>query len=161
MASHLQRKLLAAGSRAPDFQLARLNGGQIRLAEIAANGPALLVFFKVTCPVCQMALPYLERIHVAGMPMFGISQDDSADTHDFAREFGLSFPMLLDSVEEDYPVSNAYGISSVPTMFLVEPDGTLAQVTEGWRKADIERLAALVGAAVFTPNDNVPAWKPG
>jgi hypothetical protein len=77
------------------------------------------------------------------------------------QEFGVTFPMLLDSEEDDFPASNAYGISSVPTMFLVERDGTLSRVLEGWQKAEIERLGDLAGVAVFRAGDNVPAWKAG
>jgi peroxiredoxin len=169
MASHRQRKLLDAGSHAPDFRLARLDGGETSLGEIAAQSPALLVFFKITCPVCQMALPYLERIHAAGgaagaasgLAIYGISQNDAEDTREFMQEFGVTFPMLLDSEEDDFPASNAYGISSVPTMFLVERDGTLSRVLEGWQKAEIERLGDLAGVAVFRAGDNVPAWKAG
>jgi len=162
MASNRQRKLLDAGLRAPDFRLARLEGGELSLAEITARGPALLVFFKISCPVCQMTLPFLERIHSAGsLPIFGISQDDARDTREFMREFGITFPMLLDREEARYPASNAYQISSVPTMFLVERDGILARVMEGWQKAEIERLGAMAGVAVFRPRDNVPAWKAG
>ena len=62
MALWKQRKLLAAWARAPEFQLQRLDGGETRLAEIVANGPALLVFFKVSCPVCQLTLPFLARL---------------------------------------------------------------------------------------------------
>lgn len=161
MASHRQRRLPDPGSLAPDFRLERLEGGQTRLAEIAAHGPALLVFFKITCPVCQMTLPYLDRLHTAGLPVYGISQDDADDTREFMREYEVGFPMLLDSAGDDYPASNAYRISSVPTLFLVERNGTLARVIEGWQKAEIERLGDLAGTAVFRPEDRVPAWKAG
>ena len=43
--------------------------------------------------------------------------------------------MLLDREEDDFPASNAYGISRVPTMFLVERGGTVARVIEGWSQA--------------------------
>ncbi|MGO9255535.1 MAG: peroxiredoxin family protein [Bryobacteraceae bacterium] len=165
MASHRQRRLVDAGLRAPDFRLARLNGGETSLAEIAANGPGLLVFFKVTCPVCQMALPFLERIHAAGaasgLPVYGISQNDAEDTREFMQEFGVTFPMLLDSEDSDFPASNAYGISSVPTMFVVGRDGKLSRVLEGWQKAEVERLGDLADVAIFRAGDNVPAWKAG
>ncbi len=162
MASRRQSKLLTAGSPAPDFRLTRLEGGETALAEIAARGPALLVFFKNTCPVCQMTLPFLDRIHRAGsLPIYGVSQDDAQDTREFMRQFGVTFPMLLDREEADYPASNAYGISSVPTAFLVERDGTVSRVIEGWQKAEVEGLGALAGVAVFRANDNVPAWKAG
>src|ERR1700687_5982422 len=98
MASARRRRILDPGSRAPDFRLPRVNGGVSALAELVAGGPAVLVFFKVTCPTCQMALPFLERIHAAGtLPIHGISQNDDEDTREFNREFGITFPMLLDT----------------------------------------------------------------
>jgi len=162
MASQRQRHLPATGSAAPDFRLERLEGGQTSLAEIVARRPAILVFFKITCPVCQMTLPFLERIHASGaLPVFGISQNDAEDTREFLQEFGVTFPMLLDGEEDNFPASNGYGISSVPTTFLVEGEGTLSRVIEGWQKAEIESLGALAGVAVIRPSDNVPAWKAG
>jgi peroxiredoxin len=102
-----QSEVLRAGHRAPDFTLARLENGAARgsadLAKLLAGGPALLVFFKSTCPVCQMTLPFLERIHRGRTPesldVFGVSQDDAETTQEFAGEFGIGFPMLLDTEE--------------------------------------------------------------
>ena len=58
-------------------------------------------------------------------------------------------------------MSNLYGISSVPTMFLVEPDGMISRVIEGWNRKDMEALAADADMTLFRPEDNVPAWKAG
>ena len=124
MASRRQRTLLDSGSRAPAYRLSRLEGGEVTLAELTARGRVLLVFFKVTCPVCQLTVPFLERLHASGnLAIYGISQNDAADTREFNSYFGATYPTLLDSEDDDFPVSNQYGISSVPTMFLVEPDG--------------------------------------
>ena len=69
-------------------------------------------------------MPFLERLHASGnLAICGISQNDAADTREFNTYFGATYSTLLDSEDEDFPVSNQYGISSVPTMFLVEPDG--------------------------------------
>ncbi|PWU02285.1 MAG: hypothetical protein C5B51_21195 [Terriglobia bacterium] len=155
-------KLLAAGSRATAFRLERLDGGEISLDEISAEGPALLAFFKVSCPVCQLTLPYLERIQTSGrLPVYGISQDDPEDTREFNRRFGISFPMLLDTEESGFPVSNNYGISSVPTLFLVERDGRVSRVVEGWNKLEIEGLGAQAGVNPFRQGESVPDWKAG
>jgi peroxiredoxin len=161
MAAWKQRQLPKVGSRAPDFRLPRLDGGEITLAEIAAGGPALVVFFKITCPVCQLTLPFLERIHSPALPIYGISQNGADETSEFNREFGVTFPVLLDTEESGYPVSNAFGISSVPSMFLVEKDGTVSRVFEGWRKREIEWLGGQAGVNPFRPSDYVPEWKAG
>ena len=156
------RQLPEVGARAPEFRLPRLDGGDISLAEIAAQGPALLAFFKNSCPVCQLTFPFLERLHQAGtLPVYGISQNDAGDTRAFAKRYRTTLPMLLDSEASGFPVSNAYGISSVPTMFLIERDGSIAQTVVGWRKQEIAALGATAGGSVIRPEDNVPEWKAG
>ena len=166
MASRRQHPILDPGSRAPAFRLPRLEGGPAALAEFTARGRVLLVFFKVTCPVCQLTMPFLERLHAAGslagtLDVCGISQNDVRDTREFNSQFGVTFATLLDTEDEDFPASNAYGIASVPTMFLVEADGVISRVIEGWNKMDMEALGAAAGMTLFRPEENVPAWKAG
>jgi len=164
MASSRRHDLLDTGTRAPDFKLARLEGSEVTLADLVAQGPAVLAFFKVTCPVCQMTFPFLERIHAAAasaLPIYGISQNGARDTRDFAREFGITFPMLLDSEDDEFPASNAYGISSVPTIFVVERDGTISSVSEGWDRRDIAALGERAGTNPLRPSDSVPECKAG
>jgi peroxiredoxin len=161
MAAFRIRKLLSAGSRAPDFRLQRLEGGEASLQDLISAGPALLVFFKVTCPTCQFALPIIDRIHSPGrLAVYTISQNDAEDTRDFNRRYGMTVPTLLDP-EDDYPTSNAYGISTVPTAFLVETGGTVSQVLEGWNKREVESLGKLAGVVVIRQTDNLPEWKAG
>ena len=162
MAAGKQPKLLDAGSHVPDVRLKLLSGGAATLREIAARGPVLLAFFKISCPVCQLTFPFLERLHAAGtLAVYGISQNDARDTREFNEDFGVTFPILLDHEAGGFPASNAFGISSVPTLFLVEPGGAISHVIEGWRKKEMEFLAAKAGAPVFRQGDNVPEWKAG
>jgi peroxiredoxin len=168
MASNRRRELLESGTRAPDFRLERLVDGnagpEVSLADLVARGPAVLVFFKITCPVCQMTLPFLERIHKASdgaLPIYGISQNEERGTRDFQRQFGITFPILLDREERDFPVSNSYGIASVPTIFVVEPDGSISSVTEGWSRRDVAALGERAGTNPLRPSDNVPELKAG
>ena len=161
---------LAAGVQAPAFALKDGDGKSHTLAEALKQGPVLLAFFKVSCPVCQMTFPFLERIHqgVKGktnVRVWGISQDDAGDTRAYAREYGCTFPLLLD--DSGYPVSNAYGLTNVPTLFLVKPDGTIQLTSVGFDRKDIEAAAAEFGKLtgqslrVFQPSDQVPDFKPG
>ena len=162
MAARRPHKLLATGSLAPEFRLPLLDGGEAGLRELRGRGPVLLAFFKITCPVCQMTFPFLERLHAAGtLQVYGISQNDAADTREFNREFEVTFPTLLDTEESGFPVSNDYGIASVPTLFLVEPAGTVSFVNEGWSKREIAWLGGQAGVSVIRQTDNVPEWKPG
>ncbi len=56
---------LATGTQAPDFELKTLDGKSFSLSAELARGPAVLAFFKVSCPTCQYALPFLERLYKA------------------------------------------------------------------------------------------------
>jgi peroxiredoxin len=159
-----------AGQQAPAFALNGADGHPFSLAEALRKGPVVAAFFKITCPVCQFTLPFLERLHETygdqRVSFWGISQDDARDTKEFCQELGVTFPALLD--EDGYPVSNQYGLTSVPTVLLVAPDGKVLVSSVGFSKADLERisseLARLLGrspAPVFKPDEVVPDYKPG
>jgi len=153
---------VATGAMAPTFQLTGLDGSTQSSQDILAGGPALLAFFKISCPVCQLTAPYLQRL--AGnnaVQVIGISQDDAGATREFMQRFGLTFPTWLDLSEHDYPASNAYGITSVPTLFLLERDGTISRMFAGFSRRDFEEIGARVGVSPFGPDDHVPEWKAG
>lgn len=154
--------LVAAGAAAPAFELTDLNGSRRSLKEILSAGPALLIFYKISCPVCRFTLPYLQCFAAnPSLQVIGISQDQASATRGLAESLGVSFPMLLDQAEAGYPASNAYGISSVPSLFLVESDGTIARAFNGFSKRDLEEIGARAGVAPFGPEDHVPEWKAG
>ena len=151
-------------THAPAFSASPSNGGApVSLSELLSDGPVVIAFFKVSCPTCQLAFPFLERLHSAGtgLRMVGVSQDDSKLTGQFAERYGVTFPILLDLAAEGYRASNAYGLTHVPAIFVVEPDGAISHAWTGFSRADLEKLALRARALVFRPDDNVPAWKAG
>ncbi|HTS34859.1 MAG TPA: TlpA disulfide reductase family protein [Candidatus Solibacter sp.] len=162
---------LANGTKAPQFELKTLEGKQFSLADELACGPVVLAFFKVSCPTCQYALPFLERLHQAygqnGVKVVGISQNEGKDTVKFCKEFGITFPMLLDDTRT-YPASNAYGLTNVPTIFWIAQDAQIEVSSVGWVKADfqeINRRMAEAGksapAVVFKPGEDVRDFRAG
>src|SRR5690348_5810190 len=92
---------ITAGVPAPKFNLHNAESGQFSLEEALKHGPVLLVFFKISCPTCQFTLPYLERLYQGlkgkSVPaIVGISQNNPKDTAAFVRQYGVSFPVLLE-----------------------------------------------------------------
>src|SRR3984885_7864582 len=151
-----------AGAQGPPFRLAGLDQSARSLDDILADGPALLAFYKISCPVCQLTAPYLQRLAASkAIQVIGISQDDASATRGFMQRFGVTFPTLLDLSSENYPASNAYGITSVPSLFLLERDGTIERSFNGFSKRDFEEIGVRAGVAPFGPDDQVPAWKAG
>lgn len=161
---------LAVGATAPDFKLKSLHGDIVSLASLLDRGPAVVVFFKVSCPTCQYALPFYERLFQTykkgKVSLIAVSQNNVEDTATFAREYGITFPMLMDDIP--YPVSNAYGLTNVPTIFWIEPDGEIAVTSAGWSKADFEKInrlmaehSAMAAPLLFRPNEDVRDFRAG
>jgi peroxiredoxin len=162
---------LATGKKAPDFSLRTLDGRSFSLAEELARGAVVVAFFKVSCPTCQYAFPFLDRLYKAygnrGVTMVGVSQNDAKETAAFVKEFGVSFPVLLDEIGK-YPVSNAYGLTNVPTIFWIAQDGEIEVSSVGWVKADFEQINRKLAeagkaapAVVFKPGEDVRDFRAG
>jgi peroxiredoxin len=153
--------------QAPAFSLKDLQGRTVNLNDLIKSASALVAFFKVECPTCQYTLPFVERLHQAlpNVSIIGISQSPAADTAAFAKKFQLTLPLLLD--DHDYATSRSYGITTVPSVFLIDKDGKILFAFEGWAKDDFEKLAQLLkpqgGPApiVFKQNESVQAFKAG
>ena len=162
---------LGTGTSAPDVALPAMDSNRFSLKDALARGPVLAVFFKISCPVCQFALPYIERIYKAyghrNVTIIGISQNPRKDTAAFIKEYGISFPVLLDDTES-YPVSNAYGLTNVPSFFWIAQDGEIELSSVGWVKKDIDeingRAAEIAGNGlrpVFRAGESVPDFRAG
>ena len=135
---------IVLGNVAPGFSLKSIDGNEFALGSALQRGPVVLAFFKVSCPVCKFTFPFLERVFKqyggGDLSFVAVSQDNAGASLDFAHEFGVTFPILLD--EAGYPVSNAYSLTSVPTFFLINPDGKVQVASEGFGKAEMEAITA-------------------
>jgi peroxiredoxin len=175
---------LPAGTKAPDFSLPAVvsgksdgrgdgkGGGKFSLQSALQQGPVLAAFFKVSCPTCQYTFPFLERIHKAHgnqkITIMGISQNDWHDTDVFVKEYGITFPVVLDD-PNGYAVSNAYGLTNVPTLFLIGQDGKIEITSVGWVKQEVEDINRKLAAAqqtslpplIFRPGEDVHDFRAG
>jgi len=162
---------LTTGKTAPTFELKTLDHKPFSLAGQLAHGPVVLAFFKISCPTCQYAFPFLERLYKAyghkGVSLIGVSQNDAKETAAFAKDFGITFPILLDDTRS-YPVSNAYGLTNVPTIFWIAPDREIEVSSVGWIKADFEQInrkmadiGKITPAPLFQPNEDVRDFRAG
>jgi peroxiredoxin len=162
---------LTAGTKAPDFELRALDGKRFVLREELARGPVVLAFFKVSCPTCQYAFPFLERLERAYghkvTKIIGVSQNDPRETAAFTKEFGVTFPVLLDDTRR-YPASNAYGLTHVPSIFWIAQDGEIEHSSVGWVKADFAELNRKLAemekispAVIFHPGEDVRELRAG
>lgn len=161
---------LTVGKAAPEVSLPDMRGKQFSLRDALKHGPVVLAFFKVTCPVCQYAMPFLERIHRAHQgkaQIVAVSQHPKKETQLFLREYKITMPVLLDDPEH-YPASNAYRLTNVPTVFLIAPGGEIEVSSVGWDRKDIEKINRRVAEqfslpvpALFHRGEDIIDSKPG
>lgn len=158
--------MLQTGDHAPEITLPLHGGGPGNTAslESLANGQStvLVVFFKISCPVCQYSFPFLERLSKGSLPVVAVSQDDALGTAEFHQELRITIPTLLDERSSRYPASNSYRISNVPSMFLIDLQTQRVLMSEsGFSKQAFEEWGRLAGVAPFLPNERIPVYRPG
>ncbi|MGH9152316.1 MAG: TlpA family protein disulfide reductase [Acidimicrobiales bacterium] len=160
---------LAAGAPAPPFELPDGTGAPRSLAQLTAAGPALLAFFKTSCPTCGLAFPVvgeLERRYGGAVPVAAVTQTPLAAALPWLEEHRFAGP-VLDDERGRFSVSAAYQVRSVPTLVLVD-GGRVVATSEGWDRDRMNRWASDLGALtgrpappVTTEGDGRPAYKPG
>ena len=162
---------LTPGTTAPDFTLQAMDGKPFSLREALARGPVIAAFFKVGCPTCQYAFPFLERLFQANgngnVTVIGISQNEKENTAAFVKQFGITFPVLLEDTRT-YAVSNAYGLTNVPSIFWIAQDGEIEISSVGWIRKEMEELNRRAAEAsgdglkpLFQPNEQIADFRAG
>ena len=131
------------GARAPDFQLQTLDGKMVKLSDLRGK-PVLLNFWATWCGPCRSEMPYLQQINdsysAKGLVLLAIDIAESpATVEKFMTELDLSMTVPMDT---DKKVAKAYGITAIPTTFLIDKEGIIRQKMVGAfpNKAAIETL---------------------
>jgi len=114
------------GYPAPDFTLTDLEGKRWTLSELRGK-PILLNFWATWCYPCRFEMPAIgavyERFVDQGFVVVAVNVLESRDrAAAFAEEFGLTFPVLLDSSGK---VADAYQARFIPTSFFVDREGVI------------------------------------
>lgn len=122
------------GFLAPDFELQTLDGQALRLSEQQGH-PVILNLWASWCLPCRTEMPALQRVHEMyadqGLVVLGLNttyQDRLADVQQFTGDYGVSFPILLDT---DGQTSRNYRLNALPTTFYIRADGSIADLIIG------------------------------
>lgn len=114
---------------APNFALYSLTDDMVELSNFRGQS-IILNFWASWCGPCRYEMPELIRIYETyqdkGLVILAVNmtfQDKLESVHDFADEFDLPFPVLLD---EDGTVTNEYHILGVPMTLFIKADGTIS-----------------------------------
>jgi thiol-disulfide isomerase/thioredoxin len=122
------------------------------LSTAALRGKVLIVNFWATwCPPCREEIPDLIALqdkYKGTLQIVGVSQDSGSieDVRQFAKQHGMNYPTVMSSpeIERLFP-----GIYALPTSFVIDRDGRIAQKHIGLLNASLTELEtqALAGLA--------------
>lgn len=133
----------AVGDKAPDFALSSISGKTVRLSEVTAQGPTVLVVLRgypgYQCPFCnRQAQDYIKNAQgftAAGARVVMVYPGSAKDLATHAQEFmanktfPVNFELLLDP---DYEFTNLYGLrwnapqeTAYPSTFLLDHHGSV------------------------------------
>jgi cytochrome c biogenesis protein CcmG/thiol:disulfide interchange protein DsbE len=139
---------------APGFRVTELNTGEPLSLESLRGTPFVLNFWASWCVACRDEAHVLEAAHrrwggdPARFRVIGIAiQDTPTDARRFAKRFGKTYYLALDSTAGD--ISLNYGLYGVPETFFVDADGIVAFKQIGAVTADViqEQVPKLIASA--------------
>ena len=113
------------GAIAPDFELASLDGGNVKLSSLRGKA-VLLNFWATYCGPCKVEMPWFVELQKEygpqGFQIVGVAMDDAStdDITKFAKELGVNYPILLGKEA----VGLSYGgVNVLPTTFFLDRNG--------------------------------------
>ncbi len=118
---------------APGFSLSTLNGSNFNLSDQRGHY-ILLNFWATWCGPCKIEMPSLNYLHEKfkgkSLKVIGISNDmfGTRVVEPYVKANKITFPILLDPQMD---ISKDYGITSLPTTFLIDPKGIIVGILHG------------------------------
>lgn len=133
------------GQPAPDFALKDASGKKISLSDY--KGRVVMINFWATwCPPCRQEMPSMESLfqeyNKKGFEILAVSSDSQAEkiVKPFMEFYELTFSALMDI---DGSVHSLYGVTSIPTTYIVDKNGNIAQKFMGprdWKDKNIKNM---------------------
>jgi len=122
------------GNLAPNFQLNNLDEESVALSDFLGK-PVLVNFWTSWCPPCRSEMPFIQDTFTdkkwadEGLVVLAIDIGESPSTvSEFVKEYGLTFPVLLDITRD---VSLEYNVRAIPTTFFIDRQGMIREIRIG------------------------------
>ncbi|MEH7459994.1 redoxin domain-containing protein [Bacillus sp. JJ1127] len=121
---------IEVGKIAPDFELSKLDGTTVKLSDLKGK-KVILNFWATWCGPCQQEMPDMEafyKTHKDDVEILAVNYTVSERANgeekvkQFAKEKGLTFPVLLD---KDISATTTYKVITIPTSYFVDTKGVI------------------------------------
>ena len=139
--------VLEAGTVAPAFEATDLDGNRLQLASALAGGPLILCFAHPVINASRLVVGYLRRMAeiAPAASVWVLSEGTEDETLRYARPNGtpyLAMPVAVDGCA----VAKAYGVTHLPTTYLIGTDGKVLRAYTGFNKPFLNTVALEVAA---------------
>jgi thiol-disulfide isomerase/thioredoxin len=154
----MEREFL--GAPAPAWKpLATVRGSvPSTLAELKGR-VVVIEFWASWCVACRLSIPTLnawkDRYGAQGLTVLGVTTDAPGLATEASIELGIDYAVLSD---EDGDTSRVYRAMALPTLFVIDRDGTVRDVMVGYSssrlakaEAKVRELIGVAGAAPHPP----------
>jgi len=138
------RPVLNLDEPVPDFEFKTLVDPAEQPVKLSSyQGKVIyLDFWASWCKACLKSMPYFnqirEHLHSSGFEVLAVNLDDVIDNgKKFIEEHPVSYPVIR-AVNED--ISHIYQLNGLPTGFLIDRDGILRHVHQGFNKKDMQDI---------------------
>ncbi len=131
----------------PQFRSRTAKGQMVSLADLRGR-VVLLTFWASWCQECRPEMPAFEQLHRdltgQGLTVLGVNvREGTGAIQRYAKELGLTFPLVLDSNGE---IRESYGVIGLPTTFLIGRDGRTVGLAVGPREWSSVPARAIIQA---------------
>jgi peroxiredoxin len=145
-----------AGTLAADFASRDIEGRTVKLSDHLGKEVILLDFWATYCEPCLAEMPHLRALYEKHKPkgfiVLAISMDGPetvADVPSFVKRNGMVFPVILD---EDSRIVSLYNPKkSAPLSILIDRNGKIVRVHEGYNPGDEEQIEEAVSIVLDQP----------
>lgn len=134
---------LETGTEAPDFEAPDIMGNPVKLSDYRGKY-VVLDFWATWCKDCRAEMPAVKRLYAAfapkGVEFLGVSFDTDLNALvDYGLENEIPWMQVCNQIKwKENPISAAYDLKWIPTMFLINPDGKVAGIA--FTAAEMETL---------------------
>lgn len=135
------------GTSAPEFEIPSRTGGAALSPQTQAGKVVIIDFWATWCAPCRESFPFYQSLveqHGGSVVVLGVSVDEEpTKIADFAKETGVTFPLGWD---EGQVVAKLYNPETMPTSYLVDKNGIVSQVHQGFTDGDQGEITREVDA---------------